>query len=49
MLLSWLLLSVLGLVRRSVGKIYEDVSDLPGLEYDFVIIGGMIPTTGCEC
>ncbi|KAJ7821311.1 glucose dehydrogenase short protein [Mycena olivaceomarginata] len=39
MLLSWLLLSVLGLVRRSVGKIYEDVSDLPGLEYDFVIIG----------
>ncbi|KAJ7697520.1 aryl-alcohol oxidase [Mycena olivaceomarginata] len=39
MLLSWLLLSVLGLVRRSVGKIYEDVSDLPGLEYDFVIVG----------
>ncbi|KAJ7311737.1 glucose dehydrogenase short protein [Mycena albidolilacea] len=39
MLLSWLLLSVLGLVRRSVGKIYDDVSDLPGLEYDFVIVG----------
>ncbi|KAJ6474769.1 glucose dehydrogenase short protein [Mycena sanguinolenta] len=39
MLLSWLLLSVLGLVRYCVGKIYEDVSDLPGLEYDFVIVG----------
>ncbi|KAF7375575.1 GMC oxidoreductase [Mycena sanguinolenta] len=39
MLLSWLLLSVLGLVQRCVAKIYEDVSDLPGLEYDFIIVG----------
>ncbi|KAJ7743698.1 pyranose dehydrogenase [Mycena maculata] len=37
--LSLVLLIVLGLVRRSVAKIYEDVSDLPGLEYDFVIVG----------
>ncbi|KAJ7189882.1 pyranose dehydrogenase [Mycena pura] len=39
MCLSWVLLIVLGLVERSVTKIYEDVSDLPGLEYDFVIVG----------
>jgi hypothetical protein len=23
-----------------LGKIYESVSDLPGLSYDFVIVGG---------
>ncbi|KAF7349784.1 GMC oxidoreductase [Mycena sanguinolenta] len=39
MFLSWLLLSVLGLVQHSVAKIYDDVSDLPGFEYDFVIVG----------
>ncbi|KAF7377098.1 GMC oxidoreductase [Mycena sanguinolenta] len=40
MLLSWSLLIVLALVGHCAAKIYEDVSDLPGLEYDFVIVGG---------
>ncbi|KAF7330657.1 GMC oxidoreductase [Mycena sanguinolenta] len=38
--LSWSPLIVLPLVGHCVAKIYEDVSDLPGLEYDFVIVGG---------
>ncbi|KAF7358832.1 hypothetical protein MSAN_01222800 [Mycena sanguinolenta] len=39
MLLFRFLLIVPGLVGHCVAKIYEDVTDLPGLEYDFVIIG----------
>ncbi|KAF8184137.1 pyranose dehydrogenase [Mycena galopus ATCC 62051] len=39
MRLSWVLLIALVLVGHSVAKIYEAVSDLPGLEYDFVIVG----------
>ncbi|KAJ7471202.1 aryl-alcohol oxidase [Mycena galericulata] len=35
-----LLLLALWLAHPCFGKIYEDVSDLPGLEYDFVIVGG---------
>ncbi|KAF7350701.1 GMC oxidoreductase [Mycena sanguinolenta] len=33
-------LFLLGLAGTGLAKIYEDVSDLPGLEYDFVIVGG---------
>ncbi|KAJ7471265.1 glucose dehydrogenase short protein [Mycena galericulata] len=41
MLLTWSLLTVASwLLNPCLGKIYEDVSDLPGLEYDFVIVGG---------
>ncbi|KAJ6452802.1 glucose dehydrogenase short protein [Mycena sanguinolenta] len=40
MLLFWLLPIVQGFVGYCVAKIYENVSDLPGLEYDFVIVGG---------
>ncbi|KAF7375816.1 GMC oxidoreductase [Mycena sanguinolenta] len=36
MLIPWLLL---GLAGDCFAKIYEDVSDLPGLDYDFVIVG----------
>ncbi|KAF7375803.1 GMC oxidoreductase [Mycena sanguinolenta] len=36
MLIPWLLL---GLAGNCLAKIYEDVSDLPGLDYDFVIVG----------
>ncbi|KAJ6489773.1 aryl-alcohol oxidase precursor [Mycena sanguinolenta] len=32
-------LLLLGLAGDCFAKIYEDVSDLPGLEYDFVIVG----------
>ncbi|KAJ7134626.1 pyranose dehydrogenase [Mycena epipterygia] len=32
-------LFLLGLAGESFAKIYEDVSDLPGLVYDFVIVG----------
>ncbi|KAJ7777547.1 hypothetical protein DFH07DRAFT_10535 [Mycena maculata] len=39
MQLAWTLL-LAWVVRRSSPKIYEDVSDLPGLGYDFVIVGG---------
>ncbi|KAF7349783.1 GMC oxidoreductase [Mycena sanguinolenta] len=31
---------LLGLAGNGLAKIYEDVSDLPSLEYDFVIVGG---------
>ncbi|KAJ7796720.1 pyranose dehydrogenase [Mycena olivaceomarginata] len=34
------LLLLTGLAGHGFAKIYEDVSDLPGLEYDFVIVGG---------
>ncbi|KAF7377177.1 GMC oxidoreductase [Mycena sanguinolenta] len=40
MLASLSLLIVLAVVANCIAKIYEDVSDLPGLEYDFVIVGG---------
>ncbi|KAJ7237049.1 aryl-alcohol oxidase [Mycena haematopus] len=40
MLLSWSLLFVPGLIGHCVAKIYENIADLPGLEYDFVIVGG---------
>ncbi|KAJ7259089.1 aryl-alcohol oxidase [Mycena haematopus] len=33
-------LFLLGLAGKCSAKIYEDVSDLPGLVYDFVIVGG---------
>ncbi|KAJ7438136.1 aryl-alcohol oxidase [Mycena galericulata] len=35
-----LLILALWLANPCFGKIYEDVSDLPDLEYDFVIVGG---------
>jgi hypothetical protein len=35
------LLLLTGLAGHGFSKIYKDVSDLPGLEYDFVIVGGM--------
>ncbi|KAJ7796719.1 aryl-alcohol oxidase precursor [Mycena olivaceomarginata] len=34
------LLLLTGLAGHGFSKIYKDVSDLPGLEYDFVIVGG---------
>ncbi|KAJ6535912.1 pyranose dehydrogenase [Mycena vulgaris] len=34
-------LLVLSCITASLCKIYDKVSDLPGLEYDFVIVGGM--------
>jgi hypothetical protein len=34
------LLLLTGLAGHGFAKIYEDVS-VPGLEYDFVIVGGM--------
>jgi hypothetical protein len=40
MLLNLSLLILTGIVAPSLAKIYEDVADLPGLEYDFVIVGG---------
>ncbi|KAJ7467812.1 pyranose dehydrogenase [Mycena galericulata] len=41
MRLTWtLLILALWLANPCFGKIYEDISDLPGLEYDFVIVGG---------
>ncbi|KAJ7745966.1 alcohol oxidase [Mycena olivaceomarginata] len=40
MLLNLSLLILTGVVAPSLAKIYEDVADLPGLEYDFVIVGG---------
>jgi hypothetical protein len=36
-------LFLLGLAGECFAKIYEDVSDLPGLVYDFVIVGGTTP------
>ena len=33
-------LFLLGLAGECFAKIYEDISDLPGLDYDFVIVGG---------
>ncbi|KAF7375824.1 GMC oxidoreductase [Mycena sanguinolenta] len=36
MLIPWLLL---GVAKDCFAKIYEDVSDLPGLEHDFIIVG----------
>ncbi|KAJ7745962.1 aryl-alcohol oxidase [Mycena olivaceomarginata] len=40
MLLNLPLLILTGVVAPSLAKIYEDVADLPSLEYDFVIVGG---------
>ncbi|KAF7375822.1 hypothetical protein MSAN_00472100 [Mycena sanguinolenta] len=40
MLIPWFLL---GLAGDCFARIYEDVSELPGLEYDFVIVGGTNP------
>ncbi|KAJ7471203.1 aryl-alcohol oxidase-like protein [Mycena galericulata] len=41
MLLTWSLLTVASwLLNPCLGKLYEDVSDLPSLEYDFIIVGG---------
>ncbi|KAJ7745961.1 alcohol oxidase [Mycena olivaceomarginata] len=40
MLLNLSLLILTGVVAPSLAKIYEDVADLPGLEYAFVIVGG---------
>ncbi|KAJ7715728.1 pyranose dehydrogenase [Mycena maculata] len=40
MQLTGSLLTWVALVGPCFAKIYEDVSDLPGLEYDFVIVGG---------
>ncbi|KAJ7745974.1 hypothetical protein B0H14DRAFT_3606284 [Mycena olivaceomarginata] len=40
MLLNLSLLILTAVVAPSLAKIYEDVADLPGLEYDFVIVGG---------
>ncbi|KAJ7366512.1 pyranose dehydrogenase [Mycena albidolilacea] len=39
-MLNLSLLILTGVVAPSLAKIYEDVADLPGLEYDFVIVGG---------
>ncbi|KAJ7366513.1 glucose dehydrogenase short protein [Mycena albidolilacea] len=40
MLFDLSLLILTGVVTPSLAKIYEDVADLPGLEYDFIIVGG---------
>jgi hypothetical protein len=45
-------LFLLGLAGECFAKIYEDISDLTGLDYDFVIIGGATPLfarTRCGC
>jgi hypothetical protein len=33
-------LLALSCLSACLGKIYDSVQDLPGLEYDFVIVGG---------
>jgi hypothetical protein len=38
--LQLLLLLFVGCLGGCLGKVFDSVSDLPGLEYDFVIIGG---------
>ncbi|KAJ7031486.1 alcohol oxidase [Mycena alexandri] len=38
--LQLILLLVVGCVSRCLGRIFDSVNDLAGLEYDFVIIGG---------
>ncbi|KAJ6483607.1 alcohol oxidase [Mycena vitilis] len=40
MQLARTLLTLVSVARPCFARIYEDVSDLPGLEYDFVIVGG---------
>ncbi|KAJ7720299.1 aryl-alcohol oxidase [Mycena maculata] len=45
MKLTWSLLTLAGLISPCLAKIYEDVSDLPGFEYDFVIVGGIKSNT----
>jgi hypothetical protein len=34
------LLALLALLTSTFGLIYEHAADLPGLQYDFVIVGG---------
>jgi hypothetical protein len=41
---TFVILSVFS--RVSLCKLYEDVADLPGLHYDFVIVGGTAGAAG---